>query len=394
MKRTYAYYREAVAGQRLPLAWCDLDLLDANIEALARRASGKKIRVASKSVRCVAILKRVLAHEGYEGIMAFTAAEAVHLASHGLNDILVAYPTLEASEIQNALECIQQGTEITLMVDDPEQVRRLAALARDAGVTLPLCLDIDMALPLPGLHFGVRRSPIRTAEDARRVGDAVHREEGVQLRGVMGYEAQIAGLPDGTPKKALNVVVRTLKTRSIRDLRRRRGAIVDALHADGHPLRFVNGGGTGSLESTAHDRSVTESTAGSGLYSPALFDEFARFRHHPAAGFAVPVVRRPGAGFVTCHGGGYVASGSAGPDKLPKPYLPEGLSLLDQEGAGEVQTPLRCAPNVNLELGDPVFFRHAKAGELCERFETLLLIRAGKVEREVPTYRGEGRCFL
>jgi D-serine deaminase-like pyridoxal phosphate-dependent protein len=47
-----------------------------------------------------------------------------------------------------------------------------------------------------------------------------------------------------------------------------------------------------------------------------------------------------------------------------------------------------------LALGDRVWFRHAKAGELCERFATLHLVRGGEIADEVPTYRGEGQTFL
>lgn len=391
---TYRAYKSALEGRRLPAAFVDLDLLDRNIAALRQRARGNPIRVASKSVRCVSVLRRVLEQPGFEGVMAFTAAEAAHLAGHDLDDILIAYPTLEPSELEQTFSAIRAGTHIVAMVDDPDQVRVLADLAERASVVLPLCIDVDMSLSLPGLHFGVRRSPVRTVADALRVASAIRRRASVNLEGVMGYEAQIAGLPDDTSRRAFSRVIRLLKKRSLRDLRKRRGAIVHALRGAGHALRFVNGGGTGSLESTAGDPSVTESTAGSGLYSPTLFDEFHQFKHEPAAGFAVPVVRRPASGMVTCHGGGYIASGSAGKDKLPKPYLPRGLELLDEEGAGEVQTPLRVPPSVRLQLGDPVFFRHAKAGELCERFDTMLLLRDGAVVDEVPTYRGEGKCFL
>ena len=391
---SYARYARALEGHRLPAAFVDMDRLDANVAALRSRARGNPIRVASKSVRCVAILRHVLQQPGFAGLMAFTAAEAAHLGLHGFDDILVAYPTLEPSELMLAFGAIRDGTHIVLMVDDSEQVRVLGELAESAGVVAPLCIDVDMSLSLPGLHFGVRRSPVRTVPDALRVATAIRRQRSLRLEGVMGYEAQIAGLPDDTSRRAFSRVVRVLKARSLRDLRRRRGAIVEALRGAGHELRFVNGGGTGSLESTAADPSVTESTVGSGLYSPTLFDEFRQFRHQPAAGFALPVVRRPSADIVTCHGGGYIASGAAGKDKLPTPWLPEGLELLDAEGAGEVQTPLQVPAGVELALGAPVLFRHAKAGELCERFSTLLLIRDGKVVDEVKTYRGEGECFL
>jgi len=388
-------YRDALRGRRLPLAFCDLEMFDANAGALAGRAGGVPLRVASKSVRCVALLERVLASSGWHGVLCFSAAEGAFLASRGLDDLVVAYPTVEPSDVAAACERIAAGARITLMVDDEAQLALLGPIAREHGVVLPLCIDVDVSSSLPGLRFGVYRSPVRDAAGALRVARAIVEHASLRLDGVMGYEAQIAGLPDAVPgKRGVSAAVRALKRRSIPDVRARRGAVVDALRADGHTLRFVNGGGTGSIESTRDDPSVTEIAAGSGLYAPALFDGYAGFRHLPAAGFALPVTRRPAAGIVTCHGGGYVASGAPGRDKLPVPYLPAGGALLRNEGAGEVQTPVRFPPSVRLAIGDPVFFRHAKAGELCERFDTLVLLAGGVVVDEVRTYRGDGCTFV
>lgn len=159
-------------------------------------------------------------------------------------------------------------------------------------------------------------------------------------------------------------------------------------------LRFVNGGGTGSMESTCAEDRVTEVTVGSGFYHSHLFDHYSNFKGKPAAGFAVGISRKPKRKMYTCLGGGYIASGSSDKDKAPEPYLPKGCELVEQEGAGEVQTPITYSGKEQLELGDPIFFRHSKAGELCERFNELLLIRNGKVHSRIPTYRGEGKSFL
>ena len=156
----------------------------------------------------------------------------------------------------------------------------------------------------------------------------------------------------------------------------------------------MNGGGTGSLEGTAAEDAVTEVAGGSGLYGPGLFDSYRRFTPQPAAMFALPVVRRPSERVATVLGGGYLASGPADKARLPIPHLPEGLKLDSQEGAGEVQTPLHGAAAASLAIGDRVYFRHAKAGELCERFDRLYLVDDDRVVGEVPTYRGEGQCFL
>jgi hypothetical protein len=201
----------------------------------------------------------------------------------------------------------------------------------------------------------------------------------------MGYESQIAGLMDEVPGQgAKNAVIRLLKRRSIPEVNERRRATVAALAAAGHALRFVNGGGTGSFESTRADASVTELAAGSGLYVPTLFDHYRAFRGRPAAGFAVAVTRAPAPGIVTCAGGGYPASGPGGADRLPRPWLPAGCTLIATEGAGEVQTPVRVPAGVRSAPGDPLLFRHAKAGELCERFNELLLIEGGRWSTRSP----------
>jgi D-serine deaminase-like pyridoxal phosphate-dependent protein len=394
---SYPTYRAAIEDCVLPLAFLDRDLLDLNIAQIAARAGEKRIRVASKSIRCRAVLSRILASgPPYAGVMCYTPFEAAFLAKHGLDDLLVGYPCGTPQAIQAACAALRAGSSVTLMVDAPEQVTFIAALAASEGVTIPLCLDLDLTVEFPGLRFGVWRSPVRTPAQALLVLDAAERAAPhVQLVGVMGYEAQIAGVGDAARGQALqNLVVRALKQRSIPLVAERRAAVVGALRARGAQLRFVNGGGTGSLESTRTEGVVTELTVGSGFFSPGLFDRYRDFRHQPAAGFALEVVRRPARDVFTCLGGGYVASGSAGPEKLPAPYLPEGAQLLALEGAGEVQTPVRYRGRERLDLGDPIFFRHAKGGELCEHFDKLVLIAGGRVAGEVPTYRGEGQTFL
>ena len=168
--------------------------------------------------------------------------------------------------------------------------------------------------------------------------------------------------------------------------------MVAALSAAGLAPRIVNGGGTGSLAWCAGEAALTEVTAGSGFLAGHLFDYYQGLALAPALYFALQVTRRPTPDIVTCHGGGYPASGAAGADRLPIPALPPGLTLLPREGAGEVQTPLRVPPGVTLQLGDPVLFRPAKSGELAERFNEYLLL-SDRLEARAPTYRGLGHCF-
>jgi D-serine deaminase-like pyridoxal phosphate-dependent protein len=388
----------ATADLDPPLAVVDLTAFDANAAALTTRAAGRPLRVAAKSVRCRALLERVLTRPGWRGVMAYTLPEAIWLVRAGVSaDVLVAYPTADRRALAELAADESLAAAVTLMVDSTDQLDLLDAVAgpaRRAGIRVCLELDASWRLLRGRLHLGVRRSPVHSPAAAGRLAAEVAARRGFRLVGLMAYEAQIAGVGDAPPGQALRAVAtRIVQRRSYAELLRRRAAAVVAVREQAD-LEFVNGGGTGSVAATSADPAVTEVTAGSGLYGPALFDAYRAWRPVPAALFALPVVRRPAAGFATVLGGGWIASGPAERSRLPLPWLPAGLRLTGTEGAGEVQTPLAGAAADALRPGDRVWFRHAKAGELCEHVNALHLVDGAAVVATVPTYRGEGHAFL
>jgi D-serine deaminase-like pyridoxal phosphate-dependent protein len=416
-----------------PFAIVDLDAFWENAADMERRARGKPIRLASKSVRCRALQERVLARPGFQGTLAFTLPEALWLAECGFEDIVVAYPSVDR-EALSALVRLRESrprARVAVMVDCAAQLDSIASAARSSGddgrrligeagrdggeagdleeignrpdwSPIDVCIDLDAGLwMLDGrIRIGAKRSPVHTADQAAELTREILTRKRLRLVGVMAYEAQIAGLGDAPPGQRLRgAAIRMLQRRSGRELAPRRAeavaAVQDVLRAAGaQPLRLVNGGGTGSLELTGAEPAVTEIAAGSGLYGPTLFDAYRVFQPHPAALFALPVVRKPRPWIATVLGGGYLASGPADAARLPRPFLPPGLALDKQEGAGEVQTPLIGPGSRDLRVGDRVWFRHAKAGELCERFDRLYLVEGERVIEDVSTYRGEGKCFL
>ncbi|OKJ16182.1 alanine racemase [Kitasatospora sp. CB01950] len=390
-----ARYDRATAHLDAPLAIVDLAAFDANAADLVRRAGGKPIRVASKSVRCRALLERVLARDGFAGVMSFTLAESLWLVRSGFTDVLLAYPSADRAGFGQLTADEESARQITVLVDDVAQLELIDA-AREGSATVRVCLELDTSLQLLGgrVRVGARRSPLRTPEQVGRLAEAVNARRGFEVVGLMAYEGHVAGVGDAVPGRPVrSAAIRLMQTKARAELARRRAEVVRRVRqvAD---LEFVNGGGTGSVESTVAERAVTEVAAGSGLFVPRLFDNYRAFRGRPAALFAQPVVRRPGVGVVTVLGGGYPASGPAGADRSPVPYLPAGLRYDPQEGAGEVQTPLLGSAADDLLIGDRVWFRHAKAGELCERFAQLHLVEGDAVVATAPTYRGEGHTFL
>ena len=399
----YSSYSRALQGQKLPLAFLDLGAFDENIRHVRNiiEGTGRTIRIGTKSIRSEPLTKRIfeLGGPSFKGLLTFTAAETAWLADKGYDDFIIAYPTVQSSDLDLIIKMTRAGKTVRPMVDCEEHFNILSRAAQASKVEIETCLEIDMAYrPFNSAkqHLGLRRSPLRTPEEAVRLTQKVKKIPSVKIKAVMGYEGHIAGSGDAVPGRVLkNKFLRFLKNRSVVELTNRREAVVQALLNEGIELEVVNGGGSGSLISTLKDSSVTEVTVGSGFYCPALFHHFAEIKYQPAAFFAIQIVRFPGPAIITCLGGGYPASGPAGPDRLPLPVLPAGLKYLPLEGAGEVQTPLALPEDCpDLKLGDPVIFQHAKGGELSERFNEIILLQESNVVGKALTYRGEGKAFL
>lgn len=386
--------RLSAATGRLPapVAVIDREALRHNAMDLLVRSGGLPIRVASKSVRVRAVLDAVLALPGYRGILAFTLAEALWLAETH-DDIVLGYPTVDRGSLERLFADERAAQRITLMVDDPvhlDVVDSVAAPGSRPEIRVAIDVDASWRSSLLG-HIGVRRSALFTPGEVAAFARTVAGRPGFRLVGLQMYDAQIAGQGDAAGPDA--PLIRLVQARSRAELRERRAAIVAAV-SEIAQLDFLNGGGTGSLEFTGSDESLTEASAGSGLLGGHLFDGYRSFRPAPASAFAFDVVRRPAADIATVLGGGWIASGPAVASRQPLPVWPEGLRTLPREAAGEVQTPLQGDAAGLLGVGDRVWFRHAKSGEPAERIDRYHLVSGDEVIDELPTYRGEGKAFL
>jgi D-serine deaminase-like pyridoxal phosphate-dependent protein len=393
-----ARYTEAFAGLEAPFAFVDLDALHSNAAEMLARVGGKPIRLASKSLRCRGMQRLLLdRYPGLRGQLTYTLPETLWLDGAGFENLLLAYPSVDRTALQALARRTRErpdGAPI-VMVDSTEHLDLIEAAVEGAG-PVRVCLDFDASLWLAGgrLKVGPKRTPVHTVAQARALAEEIGRRSTFSLVALMSYEGHIAGVGDGRGAGVLrSALIRGMQGISYRELTERRAAAIAAVRevAD---LELVNAGGTGDLQLVAAEPAITEATAGSGFYAPLLFDGFRAFSLEPAAMFAMPVSRRPAPTTVTVLGGGYLASGLGGRDRMPRPYLPPGLALDGFEGTGEVQTPLHGHAAARLRLGDHVYFRHVKAGELCEHFDRLYLLEGSQIVDELPTYRGEGRSFL
>jgi D-serine deaminase-like pyridoxal phosphate-dependent protein len=361
----YERFEAIFGGRQAPFAFLDLDAVWANASDMLRRSRGKPIRIASRSIRSKPVLERLLDLDpGFQGALTFTLAETLWLWERGLRDLVVAYPTTDRACLTRLARITSEDPEEApvVMVDSAEHLDLIEEAATSFVAPIRIAIDIDLSWwPLGGIvKVGAKRSPVRTAQQAVALAQEIDQRERTKLVGIMGYEAQIAGVGDNVPGKSINnLIVRRMQAASARDVEERRAEIVTAL-SEIAQLEFVDGGGTGSIDQTASEWAVTEIAAGSGFYAPVLSDHFRSFRPRPAAMFALPVARTSGIG-------------------------------IGAEGAERALPQTRSNP---LRIGDRVYFRDLRAGELCERFDRLFLVTGTTIRDEVPTYRGEGKSFI
>lgn len=376
-----------------PYAWLDLNALDTNIQFVNRTCKTKPVRIATKSIRSVDVLKYIERNlQKCSGFMTYTAAETLYLIEHGFNHFLIGYPVMEKQSVKKLLLAVKAGKDITFMVDCEQQLQFLQQLAEEANVIVSACIDLNVSADYSLLYFGTKRSPITTIEKLQSFLRVFKKYPLIQVVGAMGYDAQIAGVTDYFDNGLKSRLVQQLKIRSQQSVRSFRQHAVSLIKAQ-WPLKFVNGGGSGSMAYSFVQSDVTEITVGSAFYAPALFDRYTSLQLQPAAGYACRVVRQFSEDTFVLHGGGYMASGAVGKDKQPVFMEKNRFSFSHLEGAGEVQSPI-IDKEKRLQVGDTVMLRHAKAGELCERFQTLHTFRGEDYFGPFKTYRGDGQCFL
>ncbi len=387
MMDQYKNFLHALKDAPSPSLFLDQEAFYKNLNWVILNSGNKNIRIATKSIRSVEILKKIHASNPvFQGFMTYTLEESLWLRSLGLKDLLIGYPTTDLASLNKLAE---DPREIVLMVDRIEHLDLLEEIASAKKTVFEVCVDLDLSMDLPGVRFGVYRSNLHEEKHLRNFLFHLKKCQHIQLVGAMGYEAQIAGVMDEN-----STLMQVLKQLSLTQIKNRRLKMIQIIQAAGHTLKLINGGGTGSLKHTNKEEVVNEITIGSAFFAPVLFDHYQDFKLSPALFFSSPIVRQPAKNIFTILGGGYIASGQTDEIKQPQAWLPIGLALIKNEGAGEVQTPLKYNGPLKLGIGDLIILRHAKAGEICERFNQIHIIEGNRITETVSTYRGEGKCFL
>jgi D-serine deaminase-like pyridoxal phosphate-dependent protein len=388
----------------LPGAFVDVSALDENIGWIDDCVkSPRTIRVATKSIRVPEILNRIaLRSRKVKGWMTFSAKETEFLAQQGFDDFLLAYPVFHKTDIQAILNVLHLRKTLYLVVDSQEGLDRintaLESQTPESYQTLKIIVEFDCHYSLGFLSLGVKRSPLKKVEDVIEFIQLIRtRYPRLKFGGIMAYEAVSAGVGDKSLEYPLrNAALKGIRKLALQKFQSQREQLHLWLAKNQISYSVFNGGGTGDVNWVGEEKSLTEVTVGSGYLCGHLFSTYSNLKLKPAIFIGTQVVRVPGPDTVTVLGGGFVASGVPGWDRLPRPVFDHQFLYDKNEGAGEVQTPFRFHGELSKppKHGDIIFLRPAKSGEIAERFSEYQLVQNGKAVARAPTYRGMGQCFF
>ena len=329
-ERSYEELEAIFAGVDAPFALVDLDALWSNARELLGRAQGTPIRVASKSVRCRALLASILERDpGFRGLMTFTLAESLWLHEQGFGDLLLAYPTADRAGLAR-LARLEAGRR----TDPDGGLGGAARLHRGGGRRAAQdrsgCASTSTwaggrCAGAQGRRQALTRSEHRPRR--RRWPVVIVARPLFELRALMGYEAHIAGLGDEPRgQAAARPLISFMKRRSAAEIAERQGG----------------GGGSGPRGGRGLDRqrgwhgqhaSTTARAGGHGDHAPA------RGSTPPPCSTATRLSAQPrrdvrDAGRATAERRGGHASGRrlsgigrSGSRPPPAPHLPRGLRL-------------------------------------------------------------------
>lgn len=407
----YHEMKNLIKGYPLPTMIVDLDIYLENVRRLGKIAekNGKKLRMATKSIRVPSLIDLVLKEGGksFQGLMCFSVEECEKLyESYGYDDFLVAYPTVQESDLEITWSLRSKGVSVHLMIDSEAHVllinqfweKKTQHVDPSKQIKCKVCIDYDMSYRLLGgfIHLGAHRSPIHTLEDIKILVQFIQSQgNNLQLSGFMAYDAQVAGLPEINPFSPLmNPIKKLVKYLSIGQIVKKRKELGKWIKSQNLSIEIFNGGGTGSIRQTSSEEYLTEVTAGSGFLQSSLFDYYQDSSSECAFVFALQATRKGGKNLICCQSGGFIASGEISGDKAPVPFLPADLKEFPSEGFGEVQTPLQVPNGLEIKIGDPIFFRPSKAGEIAERFNEYLMKKGNSIVGRAKTYRGLGWNFF
>ncbi|MDA1190920.1 MAG: DSD1 family PLP-dependent enzyme [Candidatus Poribacteria bacterium] len=349
-----------------PALIVDLDVMERNIRTMADtiiRDAGVQWRPHTKAMKSPAIARKLM-DAGAHGVTCAKLGEAEAMAAGGIDHILIANQIVGQQKIDR-LVALRRHTDVICAVDNLENVEMMDRAGIKADVPLSVVIEIDVGMQRAGVAPGEK-----TVELARRIAG----RRGVQLAGLMAWEAHTLRFTDENEKR-----------QAIREALEQVAATAQACRDEGIPIGIVSCGGTGTYWLTARCPGVTEIQAGGGVYCDVLYRTRFGVRHDYALTILSTVTSRPTPDRVICDAGKKtMSSDGATPEPLGLPPI-KSVGLSAEHGTLRLEE-----PGDTPRLGDKIEFIVGYSDTTVVLHDVMYAVRGGVIE-EVWELTGRGK---
>ena len=236
-----------------PALVVDIEIVNQNLETMANYLAKVKtqLRAHAKTHKTPAI-GHMQMRAGAVGLCCATVGEAEVMVYSGIPEVMIANEIVDPTSLRRAVNLSRQA-RVLMVVDDQENVKNLASVARQAGVVAQVLVDLDI---------GQGRCGARSLEKLVDLANAVKKESRLRLKGVFGYEGHLQFIPD-----------REERTRKGKAATGQLVAAAKELTDRGMEIEIVSGAGTGTYDIAAEFDEITEIQAGSYIFMDGTYQK-------------------------------------------------------------------------------------------------------------------------
>ena len=232
-----------------PALVIDLEVFERNLRRLPERISGSPVRTRphAKTHKCPTIALKQM-DLGAVGVCCQKVSEAEAMVQGGVRDVLVTNEIVGRQKLRR-LTSLAHDARIGVCADDVSQIRALDAAAGEAGVTLPVYIEVNMGGNRCGVEPGEPALGL-----ARQIGDAPH----LVFGGLQAYHGSAQHLRGWEERR-----------QAIAQAAEKAGRTRDLLARHGIECPTVTGAGTGTFEFESASGVYTELQCGSYIFMDA-----------------------------------------------------------------------------------------------------------------------------
>ena len=342
-----------------PALVVDIEIMTRNMETMANYLTKVKtqLRPHAKTHKTPAI-GHMQMRAGAVGLCCATVGEAEVMVYAGIPEVMIANEIVDPVSLRRAVNLARQA-RVLMIVDDCENVKNLAAVARQYGAVVDVLVDLDV---------GQGRCGSRSLEKLEQVAREVVKQKSLNLKGVFGYEGHLQFLTDREERSHKGREATGLLVRAAKELA-----------GMGMNMEIVSGAGTGTYDIAAEFAEMTEIQAGSYIFMDGTYQKLG-LPFEQSLSVMATVVSRPSADIAVFD----VGLKGISPERFNPSVQGCGNGAIEVKSLSEEHSVTILSGAADPRPGDKMHFIPSHCCTTVNLYDAMFAVRQGRVEAIWP----------